>query len=306
MFTLPDTRTIVAAALAEDFGVDPSLFAEGAPVTGGLLDRDVTTRAALPPGASLATRIVARERIVVCGLPVVDKVYSTLVAAAGVTEPLEVFPLIAEGVLAEPGTAIAEVDGPAAAILGGERTALDFMMVLSGIATEARRWQEAAGDKLRVVDTRKTYPGLRSLSKYATHVGGATNHRRGLWDMVLIKDNHLHRTSIEDAVRNARDRDPGIAIEVEADTVEQAITAVVAGADLVLLDNMDDITLAEAVRAVRRTARDTHSAVLTEASGGITIDRIGALRRSGVDRVSTSAITFAPPRDVALDLVWTA
>jgi len=182
---------------------------------------------------------------------------------------------------------------PASRCKAGERTALDFLMLLSGIATETARWVEAAGPDLAVCDTRKTSPGLRALSKYAVRVGGGTNHRIGLFDMVLIKDNHIRAAGgIVAAVESARLGHPEVLVEVEADTLAQAKEAVEAGADLVLLDNMSDELLAEAVLAVREAAEQLGRSVVTEASGGIGRDRLSALRATGVDRVSTSALTL--------------
>ncbi|MBI5230548.1 MAG: carboxylating nicotinate-nucleotide diphosphorylase [Coriobacteriales bacterium] len=306
MFTLPEVRDIVASALAEDLGVPASRFASDAAPDPKILDRDVTSSSVLAPSVQLTGHIVARESLVVAGLPVVDAVYRALAQAAGDPDAIEVFPLVAEGAQVDAGTPVAEIDGSAQLALAGERTALNFLMLLCGIASEARRWQEAAGERMTVVDTRKTYPGLRALSKYATVVGGAKNHRRGLWDMVLVKDNHLRRVSLAEAIRLAREKAPGVPIEVEADTLEQAVETVRAGADLVLLDNMNDERLGEAVDAVRAEADARGVAILAEASGGITIDRVYTLRRLGLDRLSTSAITFARPRDLALDVEWTA
>jgi nicotinate-nucleotide pyrophosphorylase (carboxylating) len=192
--------------------------------------------------------------------------------------------------------------GPARIVLAGERAALDFLMVLSGIATEARRWQAAAGAALSVTDTRKTLPGLRALSKYAVRVGGAANHRFGLFDMVLIKDNHIgHAGGVAAAVRAAAAASPGLLVACEADTLDQAVEAAQAGADLILLDNMDDAELARAAVAVREVSASLGQTCLTEASGGIEFGRLPALARAGVDRASSSAITLAPPVDFALD-----
>ncbi|MGV8083323.1 MAG: carboxylating nicotinate-nucleotide diphosphorylase [Coriobacteriia bacterium] len=304
MFTLPDIRDVVATALAEDLGVSPRLFLAGAPPRHGLLDHDVTSSSVLDADAWFAGRIVARQDAVVAGLPVVADVYEALSSAAGLHMPVEVFPLVAEGTWVKPGTAVAEIEGSATAVLAAERTALNLLMTLSGIATETARWVEVAGPKLAVCDTRKTLPGLRALSKYAVGVGGGTNHRMGLHDMVLVKDNHIRRAGgITAAIEKARARHPELLIEVEADRLEQALEAVQAGADLVLLDNMDDRRLTDAVAAVKTLAEKLGRIVLTEASGGIGLDRLGALRRAGVDRVSASAITLAPPRDFGLDEV---
>lgn len=293
VFELPDVSDIVALALAEDFGVSPDRFAPDAAGSPDLLERDVTSASAVGLDAQFAGQIVCREDAVVAGLPVVAAVYARLSAAAGLFDPVEVFPLVAEGARVPPGTAVAEVEGLAAAVLAGERTALDFLMFLSGIATETARWVELAGPSLAVCDTRKTTPGMRALSKYAVAVGGGTNHRAGLFDMVLVKDNHIATAGgVAAAVATARRDHPELIIEVEADSIDQAREAVEAGANMVLLDNMNDTGLAEAVRAVRDAAALTGRRVLTEASGGITRDRLAALRAAGVDRASTSALTL--------------
>jgi nicotinate-nucleotide pyrophosphorylase (carboxylating) len=154
---------------------------------------------------------------------------------------------------------------------------------------------------MRVCDTRKTLPGLRALSKYAVRVGGGTNHRIGLFDMVLVKDNHIGAAGgITSAVARARELHPALLIEVEADSIAQAAEAARAGADMVLLDNMDDATLARAVAAVRE-ATPAGRECLTEASGGVTFGRLRALAAAGVDRVSSSALTLAQPLDFGLD-----
>jgi nicotinate-nucleotide pyrophosphorylase (carboxylating) len=295
-YRLPDTAGPVAAALAEDLGVDPRSLSAPTP---GLLDRDVTS-SLLQAGARFTGVVVARRACVVCGLPVAERVWATL-AAAGAAEAPECFPLVAEGARVEAGTAVLEVDGAARVVLAGERSALDFVAVLSGIATETARWKAAAGERLAVVDTRKTLPGLRALSKYAVIVGGGTNHRSGLFDMVLVKDNHIAAAGgIAAAVASARRLHPGLAVEVEADSIAQAAEAARAGADMVLLDNMGDAALAQAVVAVREGSPEGHRC-LTEASGGITIDRLPAISAAGVDRVSASALTLATPLDVGLD-----
>jgi nicotinate-nucleotide pyrophosphorylase (carboxylating) len=294
---MPPIDAIVAAALAEDFGVEPEAVLAGAR---GLLDRDVTG-SLLPPGARFAGAVRARAGGVVCGLPVVARVFEMLAKAAGVATP-DCFPLVPEGARVRAGDAVIEIEGDARVVFAGERTALDFLMVLSGIATRAAAWQAAAGTTLRVLDTRKTLPGLRALSKYAVRAGGASNHRAGLWDMVLVKDNHVRAAGgIAAAVAAARATHSGIQVEVEADTVPQAAEAAAAGADFVLLDNMDDATIAEAVVAVR-AATPVDRRCETEASGGITIERLPVLASLGVDRVSASALTLAPPLDFGLDL----
>jgi nicotinate-nucleotide pyrophosphorylase (carboxylating) len=292
MFEFPDVTDIVALALAEDLGVSPGRFAPGAVGSPELLERDVTSFTAIGLDGHFAGRIVCREDAVLAGLPAVAAVYDTLSRSAGLFDPIEVFPLVAEGIRVKAGTPVAEVAGVAAAVLAGERAALDFLMLLSGIATETARWVAAAGPDLAVCDTRKTMPGLRALSKYAVRVGGGTNHREGLFDMVLVKDNHIAAAGgISAAVAKARAEHPDLIVEVEADTVAQAIEAVEAGAHMVLLDNMDDACLTQAVAAVRLAARSAGRHVLTEASGGISAQRLPALRAAGVNRVSTSSLT---------------
>ncbi|MBE0476595.1 MAG: carboxylating nicotinate-nucleotide diphosphorylase [Coriobacteriia bacterium] len=299
MHEAPSADELVASALAEDLGVPAaSLLAGGDP---SVLARDVTSSAVVPAGVRFSGVVRAREGGVVCGLPLAASVYAMLSRAAALSEPVEVYPLVAEGSAVRGGEAVAEVEGEARAVLAGERTALNLLSTLSGIATEARRWADAAGG-LTVTDTRKTLPGLRALSKYAVRVGGAANHRAGLHDMVLVKDNHLRWAGgVGEAVRRARENVPGLLVEVEADTLAQAVEAVRAGADLVLLDNMDDAELAEAVSAVREAAADAGRSVRTEASGGITFERLAGIAATGVDRVSAGAITLARPLDFGLD-----
>jgi nicotinate-nucleotide pyrophosphorylase (carboxylating) len=309
VYSLPEVSAIVALALAEDLGVPVEDLAPDADSL--LFECDVTSHAILEPGATFAGAIVAREPLVVAGLPVAERVWSTLVRAArgrnltasdAEAADVEVFPLVAEGARVDAGARIAEVSGPARTVLSGERTALNFLMVLSGIATETARWVAQAGPALSVCDTRKTFPGLRSLSKYAVRVGGGTNHRLGLWDMVLVKDNHIASAGdVASAMSAVRRAEPEMLVEVEADSVEAALKASRAGADIVLLDNMPDHVIVEAVRAVREVADAQRREILTEASGGVTIDRLERLRATGVDRVSTSALTLARPVDLALD-----
>ena len=301
MYSLPDVASIVASALAEDLGVTADAFTPGR-VDRGLLARDVTSDSVLPPNAAFQGAIVAREALTVAGLQVAETVWTTLARTAGMPGTVEVFPLVAEGAHVTGGTPLAEVSGPARIVLAGERTALNFVMVLSGIATETARWVAAAGPTVAVCDTRKTTPGLRVLSKYAVLVGGGTNHRQGLWDMVLVKDNHIAVAGgIEQAAQAARQKHPDLLVEIEADTIEAARQAALAGADIVLLDNMSDAELAESVKAVRAIAAAGGRAILTEASGGVEFARLSAIAAAGVDRVSTSALTFAAPVDVALD-----
>ena len=294
---------VVARALAEDLGVSVGMFlAPGAGGAPGLLARDVTTASVVSGRAIFSGRIVARGDGVVCGIAVAKRVYVLLARAAGAEDGVVFEPLAADGDRVTAGTAVAGVSGDAAVVLAAERTALNFLMVLSGIATVAARWQEAAGPSVAVLDTRKTLPGLRALSKWAVACGGAHPHREGLWDMVLIKDNHVRLAGgLSAAIAAARSAHPGLRIEAEADTVEQAVEAARAGADVVLLDNMDAGTMRRAVEAVREASAGHGRRCLTEASGGVTFERIAGIVATGVDRISTSALGLAPPLDMGID-----
>lgn len=293
MFAIPDSAAIIALALAEDLGVAAERFLPGAKPSPDVLRRDVTSASVISGSAVFDGLIRVRTDAVVAGLPIVAAVFDAVSVVAGLPEPIEVFPLVAEGAHVTAGTAIAEVRGPALPILVAERTALDFLMLLSGIATETAAWVLIADGRLAVCDTRKTSPGLRALSKYAVAVGGGTNHREGLFDMVLVKDNHIRAAGgIGAAIAKARSAHPDLQIEVEADTPEQALEAVMGGADSVLLDNFDDVALVSAVPSLRAAATERGRAVLLEASGGITRSRLAAVAAAGVDRVSTSALTF--------------
>ena len=303
MLQPPAADDVIAAALAEDLGVSSASLLGGT-LGPELLERDVTSSAVIPADATFKGVVVARSACVVCGLPLAETAWTMLSRVVDDAVPVEVYPLVAEGTSVEAGTNVAEVEGPLRTILTAERTALNVLMTLSGIATEARAWQDEAGCELAVTDTRKTLPGLRALSKYAVEVGGAYNHRMGLYDQVLVKDNHMRAAGgTEAAIAAAREAHPGLEIEVEADTLEQAIEAARAGADIVMLDNFADEELASAVSAVRDASASADHAVLIEASGGITRDRLKTLAVAGVDRVSTSALTLAPPADFGLDEV---
>ena len=202
-----------------------------------------------------------------------------------------------------PGTVVAEVSGPLRSILTAERTALNFLSHLSGVATLTRRFVDAvaaANPATRVLDTRKTTPGLRALEKAAVRAGGGVNHRGSLSDAVLLKDNHLGGVSITDAVARARDRWPGRMVEVECDRDDQVAEAVAAGATVVMLDNMDAESIVGCVALVRRSG----SATLIEVSGGVTLTTAPRLAVAGVDLLSVGALTHsAPVLDLGLDLV---
>lgn len=254
---------------------------------------DLTTETIVPPERRAEGRLVARAPGRICGLEVA-------VAAFREIDPsVEVEGRADDGIDAAAGTVLALVRGPARSLLTAERVALNFLGHLSGIATATRDLVRLAeGTGARVVDTRKTTPGLRALEKYAVRVGGGSNHRFGLDDAVLIKDNHLAVAgSVAEAVERARAAVGHLVkIEVEVDSLEQLEEALAAGVDAVLLDNMEPEMLAEAVRRVAGRA-------VTEASGGITASTLPAVAASGVDLISVGWVTHsAPCLDVAFDL----
>ena len=269
-----DVDAAVTTALAEDMG------------TG-----DITTDALVPADATLSLIMAARQDIVAAGLPVAREVFGRLAPAAALgVETSDGSPIAA-------GTVMMRIEGPARGLLSGERVALNFVQVLSGIATLTRAYvQRIAGTGAVLLDTRKTVPGLRALSKYATALGGARNHRLRLDDGVLIKDNHIAVCGgVEQAV--ARARAAGLtAIEVECDTIAQVAEALGAGAERILLDNMTP-------DALRRAVEITGGRVPLEASGGVTLDTIRAIAETGVDYISVGAITHsAPAVDIGIDL----
>lgn len=275
---LPDTRSwhpLISLALAEDLGAG-----------------DATSQAVIPDAMNASARIEARAPLRVCGLPVATAVFQM------VDPSLRVEAEIAEGSDTE-ARPMLRIHGSLRAILAGERTALNFLGRLCGIATLTRRYcAEIEGLDCRVVDTRKTLPGWRSLDKYATAVGGAENHRMGLYDALLLKDNHLATSGgAAEAFRRARGNAPShLRIQVEVESEADADAAIAAGADWLLLDNCDLDTLT----AVAKRHGDT---ALLEASGGVNLDRVRAIAATGVHRVSVGALTHsAIAADVALEI----
>ena len=258
-----------------------------------LASGDLTTEACIPPAARSVAHAVARGAIVVCGGPVFERVFQKIDATI-------VFEAHAsEGERVEPGRWLWTVRGPAQSILMGERTALNFVQRLSGIATITRKYVEALpqGSQTRITDTRKTTPGLRSLERYAVRTGGGKNHRDNLGSAVLIKDNHIAASGgIAVAIDRARARAPHTSrIECEVESLAQLDQALAARADVVLLDNMDNETVRAAVK------RATGKALL-EASGGITLERVRELAEAGVDAISVGSLTHsAPAADIGLD-----
>jgi nicotinate-nucleotide pyrophosphorylase (carboxylating) len=254
---------------------------------------DVTTLSTVPPAQQARAEIVAKAEGVLAGLPVVEEVFRQVDSSLIVTRTLQ------EGARIKPGDVLCEVRGSAQSILIGERVALNFLQRLSGIATRTATFVKLVeGTGARVVDTRKTTPGLRALEKYAVTVGGGHNHRMGLYDAVMIKDNHIiAASSIAAAVERARKAIPHtMTITVECETLAQVDEALDAGADILLLDNMANGTRAAAVQRAKGYA-------ITEASGGINEATAAEIARTGVDIMSVGALTHsAPALDISLDL----
>lgn len=254
---------------------------------------DLTSEATVLEQERAVARAVARSPLVVCGGPIFARAFYRVDPALRVEERL------AEGTLARPGDVLWLVEGSARSILMAERTALNFTQRMAGVATLTRDYVEAVprGAKLRIADTRKTTPGLRFLERYAVRVGGGHNHRDCLGSAVLIKDNHIVAAGgITAAIKRARDYAPHTSrIEVEVESLEQLDEALDVGAEIVLLDNFAPEALKEAVNRARGRA-------LVEVSGGITLERIGALAMLAIDVVSVGALTHsAPAADIGLD-----
>jgi len=280
-FTLPgfDLSVFIAATLAEDLGA-------GLPCGG----RDVTSESIIPAEARFAGVMASREDIVVAGLPIAAAFFRHLDPECAVDI------LVAEGEAVPAGAELLRVTGAARALLTAERSALNTVQHLTGIATMTRAYVRAMGGRATLLDTRKTLPGLRRLEKYATRMGGAQNYRMGLWDAAMIKDNHVAVAGGVGAAV-ARAKAAGIArIICEVDRLDQIEPALAAGANQLLLDNMSPATLAEAVALVARRAK-------TEASGGVRLDTVGAIAATGVDYVSVGRLMqSAPAADIGLDL----
>ena len=271
-------------------------FAEDLANTG-----DLTCQALIPEAARAEVLVVARQEGILAGGPVAQMVFARLDPQVKWRQE------VPDGSLLSQGTCVARVSGPLRSLLTGERTALNFLTHLSGVATWTRRFVDAVKPALvQILDTRKTHPGWRVLEKYAVRAGGGTNHRLGLYDGCLIKDNHLAAWAAEsktpkiaDAVRQARSRvGEGIPVEVEVDTLEQLRDALEGRPDIVLLDNMPPAILREAVALRNQLAPD----ILLEASGGITLDTIAEIAKTGVERISIGGLTHsAPACDLAFD-----
>jgi nicotinate-nucleotide pyrophosphorylase (carboxylating) len=277
MLDRADIEPVVRAALAEDFAYGP----------------DVTSRAVIPAGAVGVADVVARAGGVVAGLPVATAVVE--MAGAGSLTVLR-----PDGSVVLPGDVVATIKGPLRELLGAERTLLNVLTHLSGIATATRAWVDAvAGTGAAIRDTRKTLPGLRVLEKYAVRCGGGVNHRMGLGDAALIKDNHVAAAgSVAAAYHAVRAAAPDVPVEVECDTIAQVSEALACGAQLILLDNM---SLADMRTAVSR-ARE-YVDVRLEASGGLRLSAAREVALTGVHYLSVGALTHSSPAlDLALDL----
>lgn len=257
---------------------------------------DVTTQATIDPELESEAHIRAKENLMVAGLPVAAAVFNRLDFS------LQFWPQVEEGDKVEADTVLAKVSGPTALLLMGERVALNFLMRLSGIATWTRRFVEAVQPHpVQIVDTRKTTPGWRTLEKYAVRLAGGSNHRFGLFDGVLIKDNHLVAAGgITAAIRQAQAVIPHtLKIEVEVADLAGLEEAIAAGADIVLLDNMDEAMLAQAVQQAQ-------GRVMLEASGGMTLERVPRIAATGVNLISVGALTHsARSVDINMKLVRT-
>jgi len=244
---------------------------------------DITTLAVVPEKRNATARLIAKESMVLAGIDVAARVFYLVDPEISFTN------CFSDGALLRAGDVIADIAGDAAALLQAERVALNLLQRMCGVATSTARYVQAvAGTGARVVDTRKTTPGLRQLEKYAVRIGGGSNHRYGLYDGVLIKENHIAAAGgIAIAVTRARAFIPHtIKIEVETETLEQVAEALEAGADIIMLDNMDLVTMRQAVVLIDGRA-------LVEASGGVTLETIAKIAETGVDIISVGALTHS-------------
>jgi nicotinate-nucleotide pyrophosphorylase (carboxylating) len=277
--SVKEIRSAVKAALAEDIG-----------------SGDATTLATVPPGLTARAVMRAREPLVVAGIEFAEAAFRELSGKVRIEK------IFRDGRRAKTGAALLKISGSARPILTAERVALNFIQRLSGVATLTAKFVEAArGTGVQILDTRKTTPGWRRFEKYAVVCGGGTNHRIGLFDMVLIKDNHLAAlrrakpNAIAAAISRTRKQFPKLKVEVEADTLEQVRQALDAGAEIILLDNMSLTQLRAAMKMAKGLAK-------TEASGGVNLKTVRAIAQTGVDFISVGALTHsAPAVDIALD-----
>lgn len=272
---------LIDLALEEDLGVNG----------------DITTNSVIPADLKAKAVLLAKQDLVIAGLPIAERLFQKI-------DPSITFEAkVQDGAVCKKGDILAEMYGSARALLTGERTALNFIQRLSGSATMANKYQNLAGDKAEILDTRKTTPGWRNLEKYAVSVGGAHNHRIGLFDRVMIKDNHRELAGLEGSggilrsVERARKTFPGFEVEVEIDSLDELQEALESGAEYILLDNMSNELMAEAVRITAGRAK-------LEASGNITETRIPSIAETGVDYISSGALTHSvKSADISLDII---
>jgi nicotinate-nucleotide pyrophosphorylase (carboxylating) len=278
-----EIRAAVKAALAEDIGCG-----------------DATTLATVPSGLKAIALMRARKPLVVAGTEVAEIAFREL------SPKIKIKKILRDGQRAKAGDTLLKISGPARAILTAERVALNFIQRLSGVATLTSKFVEAIHDTgAQILDTRKTTPGWRRFEKYAVLCGGGKNYRIGLFDMILIKDNHLAAlrnekpNAIAAAILRARNKFPKLTVEVEADTLQQVAQALGAGAEIILLDNMNLKQLRQAVKMVKD---HTRVRAKTEASGGVNLKTVRAIAQTGVDFISVGALTHsAPAVDIGLD-----
>jgi nicotinate-nucleotide pyrophosphorylase (carboxylating) len=266
----PSSTDVIRRALAEDLGAG-----------------DITSECFIPAEHRSTARLIAKENAILAGTEAAREVFRQ------VDPTTEVVVRRNDGAPIAPGDVLLTATGPTRALLSAERTALNFLQRLSGIATLTRRFVEAvAGTRAVILDTRKTTPGLREFERLAVRAGGGVNHRCGLFDRVLAKDNHLAVTGdaagIQQAIDEAKKRAPGILVEIEADTLEQVrLLCGLRGIDIILLDNMTNDQLRQAVR-IRGSEK-----ILLEASGGVTLDTVPAIAATGIDQISVGALTHS-------------
>lgn len=279
----PDITLAIRRALEEDIGPG-----------------DATTNAIVPPAARMTGEIVAKQAGVIAGLDVARQAFRLFEERSEIAAPLEWEALVEDGQAVEPGKALVRLSGPARTVLTVERTALNLLGRMSGIATLTRQFVDAvAGTGAIILDTRKTAPGLRALDKLAVRLGGGQNHRAGLYDMILIKDNHIDFAgSLAKAVGLARAGGSGLEIEVEARTLDDVRAALELGVERILLDNMGPEMMRTAVEITRGRAK-------LEASGNVTLANVREAAETGVDFISTGALTHSP-KVFDLSLQWLA
>ena len=283
--SIDEVRRVIARALDEDFADGP----------------DVTTNATVPADHVSRARFVSRAQGCVAGVPIARAVLEMMCSA----ESLNFEETIADGASVKPGDLVISVTGQTRGLLTAERTALNLLGHLSGIATATQLWAlQLAETNAKVRDTRKTLPGLRALQKYAVRCGGGVNHRMSLGDAALVKDNHVVAAGgVAEAFARVRSANAAIPVEVEVDTLEQLTAALEAGADLVLLDNMSPTVMREAVNIAKRHRESTGRDVILEASGGLSLGVARAVAETGVDYISVGGLTHSVTvLDIGLDL----